>query len=154
MPLLVLLLLAVGWRPVEITLGPCAGKKRNLERRSKQSSRLSLSSRTRRRRMQRGTAKRSSAPARSSASVSRRDDQRKGPSAAVAPFLAARRRQRRTNVWRKVTSPAWGAKRLRSDNFSTDGWQRRTAALDYIRKNFCMGLPEPPPPPLPPKQAY
>ena len=26
---------------------------------------------------------------------------------------------------------------------------RRLAALDYIRANFCAGLPEPPPPPPP-----
>ena len=31
---------------------------------------------------------------------------------------------------------------------------RQLRALDYIRANFCPGLPEPPPPPPQPKTAY
>jgi hypothetical protein len=36
-------------------------------------------------------------------------------------------------------------------DFGGENSIRRLDALDYIRKNFCMGLPEPPPPP---RQAY
>jgi len=38
-----------------------------------------------------------------------------------------------------------------SIQFDQRSWPRRATALDYIRANYCKGLPEPPPPP---RQAY
>src|SRR2546425_6668589 len=46
--------------------------------------------------------------------------------------------QRRTNVWRRVTSPAWGAKRLRSVRMALGALtRRRTTERQTRRRNVA-----------------